>query len=60
VKNAYRRGEADHFHGVSRRDVAILREYISTIDPDAFITVMEIQEIPGEGFQSLRKKIEAG
>ena len=45
---------------VSRREVAILQEYIGTIDPDAFITIMDAREILGEGFQSLRKKVEAG
>lgn len=45
---------------VSRREVAILQEYIGNIDPDAFITVMDAREILGEGFQSLRKKIESG
>jgi uncharacterized membrane-anchored protein YitT (DUF2179 family) len=44
---------------VSRREVAILQEYINHIDPDAFITVMDTREILGEGFQSLRKKVEA-
>jgi uncharacterized membrane-anchored protein YitT (DUF2179 family) len=45
---------------VSRREVAVLQEYINHIDPDAFITVMDAREILGEGFQSLRKKVEAG
>ena len=45
---------------VSRREVAVLQEYIGTIDPDAFITVMDAREILGEGFQSLGKKMEAG
>jgi uncharacterized membrane-anchored protein YitT (DUF2179 family) len=45
---------------VSRREVAVLQEYINHVDPDAFITVMNASEILGEGFQSLRKKIEAG
>lgn len=45
---------------VSRREVAILQEYIGSIDPEAFITVMDAREILGEGFQSLGKKIEAG
>lgn len=40
---------------VSRREVAVLKEYISNIDPDAFITVMETKEILGEGFQSLNQ-----
>lgn len=43
---------------VSRREVAILEEYISKVDPDAFITVMETKEILGEGFQSLKHKLE--
>jgi len=42
---------------VSRREVAILEEYISTIDPDAFITIMDTKEILGEGFQSLKAKV---
>ncbi|MFW5773570.1 MAG: YitT family protein [Tangfeifania sp.] len=42
---------------VSRREVAILEEYISRIDPDAFITVMDAREILGEGFQNLGKKV---
>ena len=42
---------------VSRREVAILEEYISTIDPNAFITVMDTHEILGEGFQSLKHKV---
>lgn len=48
------------FTVVSRREVAILQEYISNIDPEAFITVMDAGEILGEGFQNLRKKVEAG
>lgn len=47
------------FTVVSRREVAILQEYIGRIDSDAFITVMDAREILGEGFQSLRKKVEA-
>lgn len=42
---------------VSRREVAILEEFISRIDPDAFITVMDAREILGEGFQNLGKKV---
>lgn len=41
---------------VSRREVAILEEYISHIDPDAFITIMDTKEILGEGFRSLHEK----
>lgn len=44
---------------VSRREVAILEQYIHSIDPDAFITVMDTREILGEGFHSLKQKIES-
>jgi uncharacterized membrane-anchored protein YitT (DUF2179 family) len=43
---------------VSRREVAILEQFIHSIDPDAFITIMDTREILGEGFQSLKHKIE--
>lgn len=46
------------FTVVSRREVSILEEHINRIDPDAFITIMDASEILGEGFQSLRKKVE--
>lgn len=42
---------------VSRREVAILEEFISKIDPDAFITIMDAKEILGEGFQNLNTKV---
>jgi uncharacterized membrane-anchored protein YitT (DUF2179 family) len=43
---------------VSRREVPIIEEYIHSIDPDAFITIMDTREILGEGFHSLKHKIE--
>ncbi|WP_372773279.1 YitT family protein [Mangrovibacterium sp.] len=42
---------------VSRREVAILEKFISEIDPNAFITIMDTREILGEGFQSLKLKV---
>lgn len=42
---------------VSRREVAIMEEFISEIDPDAFITIMDAKEILGEGFQNLNLKV---
>lgn len=53
-------GDEKHviFTVVSRREVAILQEYIEKIDPEAFITIMDAREILGEGFQNLSKKIE--
>jgi uncharacterized membrane-anchored protein YitT (DUF2179 family) len=47
------------FTVVSRRELAILEDYITEIDPDAFITIMDTKEILGEGFQSLRAKKES-
>ncbi|HPJ79358.1 MAG TPA: YitT family protein [Prolixibacteraceae bacterium] len=41
---------------VSRRELAILEEFISDIDPGAFITIMDTKEILGEGFRSLEAK----
>jgi uncharacterized membrane-anchored protein YitT (DUF2179 family) len=46
------------FTVVSRREMAILEERINRIDPRAFITIMNASEILGEGFQSLKHKIE--
>lgn len=46
------------FTVVNRREMAILQEFISKVDPEAFITVMDTREILGEGFQNLRSKVE--
>jgi len=45
------------FTVVSRREVAILQEFIHQIDPLAFVTVMNAHEILGEGFKSLGEKV---
>lgn len=42
---------------ISRREVAILERFISDVDPEAFITVMDVREILGEGFQNLKLKV---
>ncbi len=42
---------------VSRREVAILKEFIKQIDPDAFITIMDAKEILSEVFQNLNLKV---
>ncbi len=47
------------FTVVNRREVAILQEYIHGIDPHAFVTVLNANEILGEGFKSLQAKIGA-
>jgi uncharacterized membrane-anchored protein YitT (DUF2179 family) len=46
------------FTVVSRREIAILEEHINLVDPKAFITIMDASEILGEGFGSLKKKLE--
>ncbi len=45
------------FVNVTRREVAILQDFINQIDPNAFVTVIEASEILGKGFRSLREKI---
>ena len=46
------------FTVVNRREMAVLQEYIHEIDPTAFLTVLEANEILGEGFKSLKEKLE--
>jgi uncharacterized membrane-anchored protein YitT (DUF2179 family) len=46
------------FTVVSRRELILLEEYIHVIDPKAFLTVINANEILGEGFKSLKEKIE--
>jgi len=45
------------FTVVSRRELAMLEEYIFNIDPKAFLTVLDAREILGEGFKSLNEKV---
>lgn len=45
------------FTVVNRRELAMLQDYIHQIDPYAFVTVINANEILGEGFKSLREKI---
>lgn len=45
------------FTVVSRRELALLQEYIHKIDPQAFMTVLDATEILGEGFRSLKEKL---
>lgn len=47
------------FTNVNRREMAILQEYIHSIDPGAFMTVINANEVLGEGFRSLREKIDS-
>ncbi|MFU8842867.1 MAG: YitT family protein [Bacteroidales bacterium] len=45
------------FVNVSRREVAILQDYIHGVDPEAFVTVIDASEILGKGFKSLHEKV---
>jgi uncharacterized membrane-anchored protein YitT (DUF2179 family) len=47
------------FTNVNRREMAILQEYIRQVDPMAFMTVINANEILGEGFRSLKDKIDS-
>jgi uncharacterized membrane-anchored protein YitT (DUF2179 family) len=46
------------FTVVNRRELSILEEMINQIDPKAFLTVIDANEILGKGFKSLSEKIE--
>ncbi|WP_430812199.1 MULTISPECIES: YitT family protein [unclassified Carboxylicivirga] len=46
------------FTVVTRREVSALQAMIKTIDPEAFMAIMETSEIIGEGFKSLEDKSE--
>ena len=42
---------------VNRRETVMLQDYINRIDPNAFVTVMNANEILGNGFKSLKEKV---
>lgn len=46
------------FTVLNRREMAMLQEYIHQTDPHAFMTVVDANEILGEGFRSLSEKVE--
>jgi uncharacterized membrane-anchored protein YitT (DUF2179 family) len=45
------------FVNVTRREVAMLQDYINQVDPGAFVTVIDASEILGKGFRSLHEKV---
>lgn len=47
------------FTTVNRRELAILQEYIRQIDPMAFMTVINANEVLGNGFRSLKDKLDS-
>ena len=42
---------------LTRREMALLQDFISQIDPNAFLTVINANEILGNGFKSLKEKV---
>ncbi len=42
---------------VNRREMAILQDFIHKVDPGAFMTVINANEILGNGFKSLKDKV---
>lgn len=46
------------FAVVNRREMTILHDFINSIDPNAFVTVLNANEILGNGFRSLKDKVE--
>ncbi len=58
AKGMYKKDEKKIiFVNVTRREVAVLQDFIHQIDPDAFVTVIEATEILGKGFRSLPEKV---
>ncbi len=45
------------FVNVTRREMAVLQDFINQIDPDAFVTVIEASEILGKGFRPLGETV---
>ncbi len=43
---------------LNRRELSILEEHIQLIDPHAFLTIMDANEILGQGFKTLSSKAE--
>lgn len=43
---------------VNRRELSILMEYINKLDPDAFMSVIDANEVIGKGFKSIADKVE--
>jgi len=42
---------------VNRREMAMLQDFVHQIDPNAFMTVINANEIIGNGFRSLKEKL---
>ncbi len=52
-KGIYRNDEKEViFAALTRRELVALQEKIRSIDPEAFLTVMDLRDVRGEGFKS--------
>lgn len=47
------------FTVVNRRELAMIEEFIHKTDPHAFLTVMDANDIIGEGFRSIEEKLDS-
>lgn len=45
------------FTVVNRRELAILKDFIHKVDPNAFLTVLNANEILGHGFKSIKEEV---
>ncbi len=43
------------YTNVSRREYQVLKDYIRQVDPNAFVTVIDANEVLGNGFKSLKE-----
>jgi uncharacterized membrane-anchored protein YitT (DUF2179 family) len=57
-KGMYKEDEKTIIYTVlNRRELAILQDFIHQVDPNAFLVVINANEILGKGFRSLKEKI---
>ena len=71
IKNSLNRG-GTYFHGsgmlnnnekkiiftaVNRRELVALQYYVKEIDPEAFMTILDVRDVRGEGFKSFEEDL---
>lgn len=44
------------YTNINRRELPVLLSYISDIDPDAFVSVLDAHDVLGDGFKALKEK----
>jgi uncharacterized membrane-anchored protein YitT (DUF2179 family) len=56
-KGMYQESEKNMIYtNVSRREYQILKDYIREVDPEAFVTVIDANEVLGKGFKPLQQE----